>query len=624
MTSKISFSKAVRNELHQLNWMTAIWALLFGMLIPFRVLLVMAVNDSQEYQAATAFEVFCGQVGLGRVENTVFILGAGAMCALCAFAYLHSSVKLDLYHSLALRRERLFAVKYTSSVLTFVIAYLVCQVLAVLIGIFYGIMTPRLMFEMGMASVQGILHFLCSYSATLVALMLTGKMLTTIFAVGVMGLYIPFVYVLGMATSAVFFETGLVSGYWDLTGDAVLKCSSPWAFCVFQPLQGDTVGLTGYVRTAGELCQLLALAALLTALVLLLYRVRRTEAAGSALAFRKTEGIVKLLLTVPTALAAALFANELFDSIIWEFVFIVLFGALTCMIMEFIYRWDIRQVLHQKRYIAVTVVLAGILFFGMRFDVTGYNTYLPSKEDVVSMSLYDGHFQIRYPEITGSNSYSSESGKKLLDYFETEDFESIYTLAENGVEHVRNEYGGYGDGGVYVAVKYRTKNGKESYRNYCVEEELYLNTMEELMQREEFREKYFPILGWDDSYIRSLSANAHVYTSDIGWGKDAKASEENGMTELAEDDVNTEEWEEADSSETIYIDIPARDMKEVVEAYRSDLAQMTWRDIWECRWSGNALEIRRGQVSWDTDNYPLSGKFENTLKVLKGIWAEEY
>ena len=42
MTSKISFSKMVREELHQMSWMAALQLLVFGLLIPFRVMVVMA------------------------------------------------------------------------------------------------------------------------------------------------------------------------------------------------------------------------------------------------------------------------------------------------------------------------------------------------------------------------------------------------------------------------------------------------------------------------------------------------------------------------------------------------------------------------------------------------------
>ncbi|MDO4322228.1 MAG: DUF6449 domain-containing protein [Lachnospiraceae bacterium] len=641
MTSKISFSKLVRNELHQMSWLASVWGVLFVLLIPFRVLLVMAVEVSRNWgdSVRNTASVFSSQVGLGHLENTIFILIAGAMCALCAFSYVHSAVKLDLYHSLALGRERLFAVRYFSSVLAFAIPYLVSQLLAVLIGVFYRVMTLRLLFEIAVASVQGILYFLISYSAVLLAVMLTGKLLTTVFAVGVMGFYIPFLVLIYTALQSVFYDSSLIGNYFDSSlPEMILRCSSPWAFCLFQPLQGKTMGVTGYFPTMGELCQLLALAAALTVLALLLYRLRKTEAAGGALAFGRTEGAVKLFLAVPTALAAALAANELFDSILWECVFILLFGTLACVIMEFIYRWDIRQVLRQKRYIAVTAALTAVLFFAMRFDITGYNTYIPAKEDVAAMSVRDRHFNLHYPKALGGYTYSKGDEKKLLDYFETEDFDLLYAMAENGVEHIRQGYGygyEYEDfSTVYVEIKYRTKSGKETYRGYYVDQPLFLDTMDEMMKQKEFKEKYFPILTWSEEEISAMMANARVYALDTGWLGDA-AAEAAGELEMAagsgetaewpEDEAQWDEdspyrteggWEYADSSNQMYIDIPSSDVKRVVKAYCQDLETVTWRDLWMAT---DYLDFRKDQVSWYDDMYPLSEAFENTIEILKEI-----
>ena len=68
MTSKISFSKLIRSEMRQLTWLTAIWGLVFGLLIPFRVLMVMSVASSNVSQGSPSniMDLFNKQVGLGR------------------------------------------------------------------------------------------------------------------------------------------------------------------------------------------------------------------------------------------------------------------------------------------------------------------------------------------------------------------------------------------------------------------------------------------------------------------------------------------------------------------------------------------------------------------------------
>lgn len=128
MTSKISFTKLTLDETRKLGWLTAAQLLVFLMLLPLRMLIVMAScrnSTSMAGDPAVITKTFCLNTGAGHLENTVFILIAGVFCALIVFSYLHSARQLDFYHSLAIRRNRLFAVKYLSGALTFVTAYLI-------------------------------------------------------------------------------------------------------------------------------------------------------------------------------------------------------------------------------------------------------------------------------------------------------------------------------------------------------------------------------------------------------------------------------------------------------------------------------------------------------------------
>ncbi len=631
MTSKISYSKLIRNEMRQMTWLTAIWGLVFGLLIPFRVLMVMSVaaSNADQWPRQRILDIFYAQVGLGRFENFVFILLAGAACALCAFSYLHSAVKLDLYHSLALKRERLFGVRYVSSAMTFGSAYLVSQILAILIGAFYGVLSWQLLFEMAAASLEGILVFLCSYSAVLLSIMLTGKMLTTIFAVGVFAGYIPMIWLLVVGMKSVFLTAKLDS--YSVVETEILKCSSPWAFSLSHILAGR-IGLTGNIPSLGWMCQLLALAAALTAASLLLYRIRKTEAAGNALAFAKTEGIIKLMLCVPVSIFSALIANELFSSVVWEIIFLLLFGTLSCMIIEFIYRWDIRMVFKKRGYLAANFVIAAVLFFSVRFDVMGYNTYLPAKDELAAMSVQETRFNIHYPEVSKYRS-SINYKKAVLDYLETDDFDGLYQLAESGVQNLEKNINGRS---TCISLKYHTKSGKEVYRMYPVEEELYLDVMDDLMQNKEFREKYFPVLTWDEEDISKNAIQAGVYMTEIlqrrqlfrqGFS-DTDEGLEGTRNTVSADDMEDEEigniienealTERAayQTDEYVYIDVPVADRERLIEAYCKDLEQASWRDIWLAE---SYLRFTTDQVSWQTDLYPLKDTFENTLKVLSEI-----
>lgn len=592
MTSKISFSKMVRDEMHKLSWMTAVQLLVFGMLIPFRVLMVMAsVSTNLKYGVVYTqqekMNIFCRNVGLNRFENTVFIVAAGILCAYCAFSYLHSPAKLDFYHSLPIKREKLFAVKLTASSLTFVTAYLISQALALLAGTVFSVVNGEVVLEVLVSSLMGILFFLYSYSGALLAVMLTGKLLTSVLATGTLGLYLPLLHLIGMMFLNLFMKTALTSEYYIGRSES-LRYTSPWALCLLYR-GGGRVGLTGMWPGIGSLCVIAAVTVIFLLISLQLYRIRKTEAAGSAIAFDNLENIIKLLLTVPTAVVAAMVAYELYDSPVWELAFILLFGALGCMIMEFIYRWDIRQVLMHKKHIIMTVVLAAAIFFSVRFDVAGYNTYLPQKSEVSAMAVKSWQEDFAYNGAGEENDSDAGFSAELLDYLETEEFGPIYRLAQQGVENEKT--GSFDANTTRIAVKYHLKNGKEIYRCYWVDVNLYYDVMNEMMKEPDYMERFYPIMTWTEEYISGL--NSYFYLSD------------NVFPDLVGDDVYYQ------------VEIPSGRMQELVDAYRQDLQEQNFKTVWEYT---NMLNIEENH---SVSNYPLSGKMTNTMKLLRDIAKSE-
>ena len=164
MTSKISSSKLFGRELRQLTWLAAVQAVVYLMMIPFRALIALSAMSSGNPTAADKLNTLCRQIGFDRSENVLIVLIAGIICGLCVFSYVHSSVKVDLYHSLSIKREQLFLIKYEAGFVTFAVPYAVASLLGVLAGALYGAFRWRLMLEMAVCTLQHLLFFLCSYS----------------------------------------------------------------------------------------------------------------------------------------------------------------------------------------------------------------------------------------------------------------------------------------------------------------------------------------------------------------------------------------------------------------------------------------------------------------------------
>ncbi len=612
MTSRISFSKLVRDEMRKLNWLMAVQGLVLGLLIPFRTLLVMAVahtNYLNEGTKTDLLEAFYNNVGLGRWENNFFILGLGILCALCAFSYVHAPAKLDFFHSLPIRREQLFAAKYVGSVLTFVIAYTVSQVLALLIGAVYGVCSAPVVFETLIATLEGILCFLCSYAGALLAVMLTGKMLTTILTIGTMGFYVPLIWLLQLTMRELFLSTAILQDRILLNTD-ILRYSSPWAFAMLQPPVALSAhrGLTGTYPSLALLCQMVAMAVIFSAAALALYRIRKTEAAGRALAFGRIEGVAKLMLTVPGAIVAAFAGFAVFDSAVWETFFIVLFGILGCMILEFIFRGDIRQIFQRKWHMVLTILLAAGVFFGFRYDVAGYNTYLPDKEELVGISVMD---------VFDANDYSTvvknaNDCTAVLDYLETDQIDTVYPLAENGVSNADVVF--VEEGLSYINIKYHLNNGREVYRRYWVDESLYKRTMDTLLQDDSLRERYYPSLTWENSshleYLECSMTRSQmekfgfVETEDTA--DDMEDSKEVYGTESSSGEI----------LETV-VHVSGEEMDQVLEAYNKDLRKLSYSERQDYE-----VTLMLQKKSGDSEFWPVTPEYGNTLSVLKELYLK--
>src|SRR5699024_1652147 len=136
----------------------------------------------------------------------------------------------------------------------------------------------------------------------------------------------------------------------------------------------------------GLLVGYLIAAAVVTALALFLFRIRRSERAGTALAFTPT----KLPIKVYICLVMGVAFGWVFGMIAGNFWFwpgLVIGTVLFHWIVEIIYAFDFRAIFARPLHLlAILVVLvAGML--AMQFDVTGYDTWLPDRDDLTAVDI---------------------------------------------------------------------------------------------------------------------------------------------------------------------------------------------------------------------------------------------
>ena len=147
MTSKNLFFKLMKEDLKRRIWAAALLSLGFFFFYP--VVAAFTAGEIREYVNYAK--------GLAEYENnlvewlsfncgmTVFLMIVAALiCGLSSFSFLNSKSKVDFYHGIPVRREKLFAANFLDGILLLAVPYGIAQVLAVLVGISNGASGSRL------------------------------------------------------------------------------------------------------------------------------------------------------------------------------------------------------------------------------------------------------------------------------------------------------------------------------------------------------------------------------------------------------------------------------------------------------------------------------------------------
>ena len=597
MMSKISFSKLLKEDMKRRSWLIALVSVLLFIAQPVIILfLVEGLMDSANEGLMTLAEVKTDYMDLiGFEENylvAILLILFAVLIGISGYAYLHSRVQLDFYHSLPVKRQKWFLVQLVSGLLIFAVPYFLSTVLSLLVGVANGIMEAGIFAAAMECFIINILGFMVIYLTSILAMIMTGKIL-----IGIMG----FCTFLAYGPGVVFVLNNLIGRFFTTAiGEQVYgmaySLSSPILLWMkvrekWQVYDKETVSAWIYLGI------LILLVIVLFGLCMWLNTKRNTEAAEQSMAFSKTESVIKIMLVIPLSLAIGLLlstmAHRNFE--VWFFIGILLGAVLINAIIEFIYHLDIRELFVRKLQLVLAMLITVVIGCIFQFDFIGYDSYLPAMEDVEQMALYsygvNGSFVYRVTEDDGITRV--EYGERAaLDEMVISDFEPIYEIARNGVKNVRKETEGMdlvpvsvkteGMDLVTVSVKYVLKNGKSVYRSYQIDRNVFTESEQALFTQEEYKQKIYPIFNKESANIQSMFL----------------------MSLKGE----------------VQLELTADQKANLLETYKTELRESTFDDFYYQNMSARLnLEYMRGTQasSWYSEyGYPISKNFTKTLSLL--------
>ena len=520
MTSKNSFFKSMKQDLEQRIWLPVVF-----FIIGFLCLEVTLVSRFDIWQDRADFVERMTRY----LMNSFFSPGSGFMIltvavavvsAISGFMYMHSAKKLDVYHSMPIKREKLFLRQYVYGILYYIVPLvfhaLICFAICAAHGMAGGMILGQIV---GFVLVQILIYLTC-YSVAVAAVVLTGNLVISVLGSAILFFYSLVLAALKFTLTNQFFMTYYDNGTRNHVMD--IPTFSPVHLIIKMTYAMDQVDTSylNYTDHMGYYGKLVLMAVIYTAIALFLYKKRPTEVAGKTMAFSFTEPIVKTMVVFPSAfMSGYLFSNfaSSNNELAW-FIFGCVFGfVIACPLMEVIFQKDVKAVLaHPLQIVFNGACVIGVILV-LYFDTFGYDTYIPEADKVESYAVSFSEMPYIYINYGNAVEYRLEN-------MEITDNESVRMLLEHAAEVTCPARTGKlsveEDQDVYyssLVVRYNLKNGETVYRSYLINfaDEQVMQWMEEVCDSMEYKLGAYPVLAesHEKNYIGVILEYAYASES---------------------------------------------------------------------------------------------------------------
>lgn len=466
MKSKILSFKLIKETWNQQLWVFALACTAF--ILAFPVIGLQEIEKIEGYKKITMgirremfatyfFDFSQGfSEDIGRIGFVLAICGILAIIsALAGFSYLHSQKTVDFYHSLPIRREKLFLNQLVVSTMHYLLPALVGMFLLMVVAAFKGVFSIQA-FGCGMLLlVVGLFYYLICFAVSSLAMLLTGRIIVGALGTGILYFYSILLYYVLVSYAGMFLNT------YSANGDSWINI----LLCLLCPIGWGRLICNGAAGISGWIFVLLAIPAAIALLVLCLfvYKRRDSAAAGNSMAFPKVAIFIEGFLVILGSMASGIFFSIISNnqSTGWLIFGLLLGLVVSYGVVEMLYYLDVKKIVRDKLRL-VPVILIILAITGIyKFDLFHYNTYLPKQDQVKNINI---ELPLSYLYMDPSNESEIAMGNSD-EMFEAAQILSANALTEkesNQLNHAAVSY-------IYsVNVEYEMNDGQSIYRTYDV------------------------------------------------------------------------------------------------------------------------------------------------------------
>ena len=423
----------------------------------------------------------------------VIISGVAIVSGIQGFSYLYHKNKIDFYQAAPVKQSRRFLTIWLNGVLVYLIPGFAGTVLCLLVMVGNRMLTAEILQQTGIAFFLLLFVYLGCYHMTILAVMLTGNVLITCLGTGIFFLYEWMVRSVLSGYKLMFFP------HYSTFNQSDMPYFSPIAMFI-RYSEKRSEGQEGIL---GTVLQLSLFSGIVLALAYWCYRKRPAEAAGRAMAFKVTQPVIKIALAIPASLFAGLIVSNIVGySPLWNSgspgfpVFsMAIVVVVVCCLMQVVYEFDIRGILHKKWHILISSAAAALIFLVFSKDLTGYNSYVPKVDRVSSAVLISPYeYSVYGDDYYDENLKYEDRMEYLADNMYLSDIGSLNKLLQKSIDSL----GKYSDlSALYedenaewycLNVMYRMGNHKTVQREFYVnmKDQETLDLLDRVIDSEEY------------------------------------------------------------------------------------------------------------------------------------------
>ncbi|MGL5435766.1 MAG: DUF6449 domain-containing protein [Lachnospiraceae bacterium] len=487
MTSKNSFFKLTIEALKSRLWAIALIGLAFFFACPVAV----SLAAKSYYYRDDLQQMAIRWLSFGNPGTVFLSIVASIICGMGSFGYLNSKSRVDFYHSLPIRRGKLYLVNYIAGILIFAIPYALMLLAGIAVAVVYGGSSYSLYPEAAIGYILNMLYYTLMYSVVIIAVMMTGNRIIAYLGAMVFNFIAPIAAAVIVEYFPTFFDTWYY-GYGS-------RATEYWRISAIT----EYINQAGNYRSDGLEIAPLLLAVLVTAalgvLGWVLYRRRPSEAAGRAMTFDCTKPVIRIIIVMVTTLSFALFLWAVNSSIGWAIFGILSGGIISHCVIEIIYHFEFKKLFSHKWQLG-GCLLASLLFFCVfRFDWLGFDSYLPKASQISNAAVNVPWVNdwTSYGTIKGSAGagyyWESESSEKyIFEHMENVDTVAVLSLTEAGILKLKESRE---TGKEYkVNICYTLNSGRKVYRTYYLSYDDMRDALSSLYIQPAYKEGVYPVM----------------------------------------------------------------------------------------------------------------------------------